>query len=180
MVAAQQSPRNESAPLDVSTTKKESFMRFSRKAKIGVIGVVISMGIGIGAYAFWTQGGTGTGAATTGGTTGITVVQDSTTASTLYPGGPAEALSGHFVNTNSGDVSITSVTAVVTSTTSAGDTTKPACTTEDFAIGGTSGPYLVASGSTTTWSGLTVSLTNTAFNQDNCKGATIGITYTAA
>ena len=159
--------------------------RFGIKSKLVAGAAVIALGVGAtAAFAFWTQGGSGTGSASTGTTTDITVVQDSISAGTLYPGGPSEALSGHFANPNSGSVNITSVTAAVTGVTPlAGNTFasngKPDCTTGDYGIGGTSGPYTVVSGNTTTWSGLNVSLSNTAANQDNCKGASIAITYTA-
>lgn len=152
-------------------------MRFSRKAKIGAAGVVVSLGLAAGAFAFWTQGGTGTGSASTGTTAGITVNQIGSPTG-LYPGGAAAPLHGDFTNPNTSPVNITSVTAAVTATTSAGDVSKPACTTADYAIGGSSGPYTaVVTG--TTWSGLNVTLLNGAGNQDNCKNATITITYTA-
>ncbi len=154
--------------------------RFPKRTWVlfGVVAAVAAMAT-VGAYAYWTQGGSGTGSATTGTTTAITVVQDSTTASSLYPGGPSESLSGHFVNPNPGAVSISSVTAAVAPFSSQGDVSKPACTEADFAIGGSSGPYLVASGNSSTWSGLNVSLLNGVGNQDNCKSVSITINYTA-
>lgn len=145
--------------------------------------VVASSGL---AYAYWTQGGSGTGSATTGSTTVITVNQTSTP-SGLYPGRAPQALSGNFDNPNPGAVQISSITAVVSSVTDAGtDATKPACTTADYVIAGTSGSNLVPSGTGVgTWSGLTIAMTNRGDvnpgdgNQDNCKGATPHITYTA-
>src|SRR5689334_3078440 len=84
----------------------------------------------IGAYAYWTQGGSGSGTAATGTTTDVTVVQTSTVAN-LYPGGPGVPLSGDFTNNNDGKVKVGSVTASVVDTTNAG------CTADDFAIEGT-------------------------------------------
>jgi hypothetical protein len=151
-----------------------------------------------GAYAYWTQGGTGTGSATTGTTSAIAVNQTSVTASTLYPGGPVEALSGNFDNNNPGGVHITSVTAAVTGVTplagnTFADNGKPDCTTADFYITGSFGPYTVPAGGAGVgaWSGLNIGLANRngvasppsqlspAANQDNCKGASATITYTA-
>ena len=155
-------------------------MKFRRKSMMVLCAIALSLGVAVAAFAFWTQGGSGTGSASTGTTANITVNQTSTVAD-LYPGGPSGALSGTFTNPNSGPVNIASVTAVVTGVTPAQvDVTKPACTTGDFAVSGTSGPYTVLADDTTTWSGLAVSLTNGAANQDNCKNVTLTLTYTAS
>lgn len=155
-------------------------MRFTKK-KLVVVGFAVAALVSSGtALAYWTQSGTGTGSATAGTTTGITVNQTSVSASALYPGGTAEALSGTFTNPNASPVNVSTVAAVVSSISGGGtDNTKPACTTADFAIGGSSGPYTVAPGTLTAWSGLTVRLVPGTLNQDNCKNATANITYTA-
>jgi hypothetical protein len=146
--------------------------------------VVVAVGA-IGGYAYWTQGGSGNGSATTGTTTAITVNQTSVSAATLYPGGPAEDLSGDFDNPNPGGVVISSVTAVVSSVTPLPGNTfvgngKPNCTAADYSIGGSAAGSTVPPGNSVgAWTGLNVSLLNTASNQDNCKGATANITYTA-
>jgi len=138
------------------------------------------LGLAVGAYAYWTQGGTGTGTASADTTSAITVNQTSSV-SGLYPGGPAATLSGTFDNPNASAVRISSITAVVSSITNgSSDSSKPACVATDFSIGGSVGTVTVPSGSGVgTWSGLTIQLLNTAANQDNCKGATANISYTA-
>jgi hypothetical protein len=131
----------------------------------------------VGAYAYWTQGGSGQGSATTGTTNGVTVNQTST-AGNLYPGGSA-ALSGNFDNPNSGSVYIGSVTASVHAFSVQPDGDKPACTEADFSITGTSNaPGEVAAGNGKgSWSGLTLNMLDRPDtdpgdglgNQDNCK-----------
>ena len=110
----------------------------------------------------------------------ITVNQTST-ASGLYPGGPAATLSGNFDNPNASSVKISSITAAIGSISNgSSDGSKPACTASDFSIGGSVGTATVPSGNGVgSWSGLTIQLLNTAANQDNCKGATANINYTA-
>jgi len=152
----------------------------SKKGIVALLAVAVVAIASVGAYAYWTQGGSGSGSATAGTTTDITVNQTSTSAATLYPGGPVEALSGTFTNPNASPVNIGSVTAIVSSVTGGGtpDADHPACTTADFEIGGTSGPYpAVVTGST--WSGLNVRLVESGSNQDTCKSAVAHITYTA-
>jgi hypothetical protein len=155
--------------------------RPSKKLAIAIAAAgIIAVGGGT-ALAYWTQGGTGTGSGSTGTTTGITVNQTSTVTG-LYPGSTAQSLSGNFDNPNSA-VSISSVTAVVSSITGAGtDGTKPACTTGDYQIGGTSGANVVPAGGAGvgSWTGLTLQLVNNlTANQDNCKNAVAHVTYTA-
>jgi hypothetical protein len=147
-------------------------------ALAALVGVLVIGGL---AVAYWTQGGTGSGAASTGTTSAITVNQTST-ASGMYPGGPAIALSGTFDNPNPGAVHISSVTAVVHAFSSQLlDGSKPACTQADYAIGGLgTGAIVVPSGAGVgSWSGLTVRMLDGAGNQDNCKGVSITIDYTA-
>lgn len=152
----------------------------SRRRILVLAGVVVVLGAAIGAYAYWTQGGTGTGTATADTTSNITVNQTSTV-SGLFPGGPAATLSGNFDNPNASPVRISSITAVVSSITNgSSDASKPACTPADFSIGGSVGTITVPSGAGVgSWTGLTIQLLNTAANQDNCKGATANISYTA-
>ncbi len=150
-----------------------------RKRSVLIAGIVGALAISGGALAFWTQSGSGTGQATTGATSAITVNQNSSI-SGMYPGGAASALSGDFSNPNAHHVKIDSVTATVHTFSSQDDAAKPACTEADFAIGGTSGVNDVPAGNDVgSWSGLTVRLLDLGTNQDNCKNVTIDVDYLA-
>ena len=155
--------------------------RFSKRTWVlfGVVAAVAAMAT-VGAYAYWTQGGSGTGSATTGTTTAITVVQDSTTASSLYPGGPSEVAertlrepepgrSEHLVRDGGGRAVL-----VAGRRLEAGLHARRTSRSAD-PPGRTSLPPATRS----TWSGLNVSLLNGAGNQDNCKSVSITINYTA-
>lgn len=154
-------------------------MRISKKIAAVAVGTAVAVAGASVAYAYWSESGTGTGSATAGTTSGITINQTSVPGAALYPGGPVENLSGNFTSTNTGSVLIAGVTATVTGITGGGTAATPACTPADFVIGGSTTPYTVAPGTVTTWSGLNISLKNTATNQDNCKTATAVITYAA-
>lgn len=151
-----------------------------RKKRTAIAVGILALVAVVGAYAFWTQGGTGSGSATAGTTSNITVNQTNTVTG-LYPGGSPVTLSGDFTNLNSGPVNISSVTATVSSVSNGSlNGSKPACTASDFSIGGSSGASTVPVGTNVgSWTGLTIQLLNTSANQDNCKGATANITYTA-
>ena len=155
-------------------------MQLSRKKKTFIAVAAVAALSGGSALAYWTQGGTGSGSATTGTTTPITVNQTNAAITNLYPGGTPVALSGDFTNGNSSAVTISSVTAVVRSFSAQTNSSKPACTAADYAIGGSAAGSPVPVGTNVgTWSGLTVALSNGAGNQDNCKGVVINIDYTA-
>jgi hypothetical protein len=151
--------------------------RFSRKT-IAAFGVAFLLAA-IGAYAYWTNSGTGTGSAATGTNVGITVVQTSTVTG-LYPGGPTQALSGNFNNSNSGKVYVASVTAALGSIT--GSSGSPACTVADYQLSNATATVNAevdpgnAKGS---WSGPTIQMLDSATNQDACKNVTVNLTYTS-
>jgi hypothetical protein len=149
--------------------------QFTTKKKIVLITGALILTGGT-AFAYWTQSGGGTGGATTGATTAV-VVHQTNTVTGLFPGGPAQALSGNFDNPSTAGVTVGAVTATVTSTSAVG------CDPAWYAITGTGAPasqVLTAGTAVGTWSGLNVSLLNNAANQDACKLATITISYTVA
>jgi hypothetical protein len=138
--------------------------------------LAVFAGGGILAYAFWTGGGSGTGTATAGTPASLTVNQTGAAITGVFPGGPSKSLSGTFDNPNSGPVYVANVTAIVASTSAGG------CTASDFAISGTAtvNAEVPAGNGKGSWSGLSLSMTDTGSNQDACKGATINIAYTAS
>jgi len=158
----------------MSPRRRFNGMKRSRKIAVAVLAGGASLAIAGAAFAYWTGGGAGTGSATAGTTSSITVNQTSAITG-MYPGGPAAALSGNFDNPNSGSVYVTSVSASVHAFSSQADGSKPACTQADFAIGGSApvGAQVASGTAKGSWSGLTVSMVNGSGNQDNCKGLTV-------
>jgi hypothetical protein len=159
-------------------------VRLSKKLAALTITAVTAVGIAGGAFAYWTQDGSGVGSASTGTTTAVTVNQDAfDSADDLYPGGDAVTLSGDFDNPNSGPVKVGSVTATVDAFISQADLLKPACTEADFVIGGSApvNAEIDSGNSVGSWSGLTIQLANSSTNQDNCKGlSSVAISYSVS
>jgi hypothetical protein len=161
-------------------------MRRYLKSKRAVLAAgLAALAVAAAAVAYWTAGGSGTGSGATGDVAAITVNQTSSI-SGLYPGGPSKSLAGTFTNTvNDGPVYIDHVTAAVTAVQGSDpDNTKPPCAPADFEIDDNiSSPSPIGQVTTGTgvgaWSGLSVRMLNGANNQDNCKNRTITITYTA-
>jgi hypothetical protein len=139
----------------------------------------------VGAYAYWTKGGTGTGTATVGNVVNVTVNQAALAPGSLYPGGPPVALHGDFSNPNASDVQVGQIQASITSVTPSGlippQQTPNPCTAADFVIGGSANGPFTAPGNTEggSWSGLTLQMVNSSSNQNACKGATVNIAYGA-
>jgi hypothetical protein len=136
----------------------------------------------VGAYAYWTNGGSGTGSAATGSNVAIVVTQ-TTTPSGLYPGGPTAALSGQFNNTNAGTVYVSQVNATIASVTGPNiDGTHP-CAAGDYQLNGfpvTVNAQIPSGTGQGSWNGASIQLLNPATNQDGCKGATVTLTYTSS
>lgn len=131
------------------------------------------------AFAYWTATGSGSGSADTGTASGVTVTQ-TVSPTGLYPGGSV-SLSGKFNNPNPGKVYIAAVTATVAPFSVQADSGRPPCTQADFTITGTAtvGAEIVSGAGVGSWSGLSLNMTDSAANQDNCKNITVPITYAA-
>jgi hypothetical protein len=161
--------------------KKDGSPRRKRFAAIGLATFVTLAGAGA-AFAYWTTTGTGAGTGTTSAPAAVTVVQ--TSANVITAPGGSVALSGDFNNPNSGPTYITHVTATVGVFSSvAAFPSDPPCTAADFTITGTSNtPGDIAAGNGVgAWSGLTLTLTDSLTNQDNCQSlTTIPIVYAAS
>jgi hypothetical protein len=157
-----------------------------------VVASLVALLAAAGAYAYWTQSGSGNGSAASKADGSDIVVNQTSTPANLTPGSTPQALSGTFTNTNAGHVYVGHITATLTSVSN-GTNGTPAITTDDCTIadyaiagGATTANVIdftteVASGSpsATPWSGLTIALLDRAgVNQNACKGATINIGYT--
>jgi hypothetical protein len=143
-------------------------------------GLVLVGGV---AFAYWTQGGTGSGTATTGNVTAVTVNQTSTI-SGLAPGGAAQTLSGNFNNPNNGPVYVTSVTASISSVTKAVGAPSGTCDATDYTLTGATmavGAEVASGTGKGAWTGATLAFNDKpAVNQDACKGATVNLSYSAS
>ncbi len=148
--------------------------RFVSK-KVVAVGVTAGLILGIAgaAFAYWTQSGSGTGTATTGTTQAITV-NETTSASDLYPGGPAQPLAGDFDNPNAGTTHIGAVSAAL-------GTLPAGCVAADFTIDNsaeTNSATLTQGNGVGSWSGITIQMNETGVNQNTCKSSNIPLVYT--
>jgi hypothetical protein len=147
-------------------------------ATIAISAILIGGG-GAAAIAYWSAGGSGTGTATTGTSSNITVLQSSTI-SNLAPGAPVQALSGTFSNSNADPVFVTSITASIASVT-VGGVAVTGCSGDDYTLDGATVTIGATVDTGTTWTGPTIEFKNKPLvDQNACKGATVNIAYSVS
>ncbi|MBA3842782.1 MAG: hypothetical protein H0X39_09215 [Actinobacteria bacterium] len=130
----------------------------------------------IGAYAYWTTTGAGTGSASNATSNG-TIVLHGIAPTQLYPGGSSSV---SFTADNAGASNLFVTTIHLVSVDA--DAGHPSCVTTDYTmpdvtsntnvLAGASGQALLGSG--------TLSYANTAVSQDGCKGATLTLNLTSS
>jgi hypothetical protein len=150
----------------------------TRKRTI-VLGGVAVLAVTATAIAYWTTNGSGTGSATTGTSSAVTVTQVGSI-SGLYPGGPAQAIDFKIGNGSGQNQYIASVAVSISSVVPGGP--PGSCTAADFTV---TQPTVVPGDLTPgvhtySPSGATLKLDNTASNQDGCKNATVNLAFNAS
>jgi hypothetical protein len=144
------------------------------------LAVAAIMLISAGAVAYWTAGGSGTGSAGTAAATTPLTVNQTTTLNAMYPGDTAQTISGNFDNTNDGPIHVSTVTASISSVTKAVGAVAGTCDASDYTLTdavmtvNAEVPVGTAQGS---WTGAKIKFNNKATNQDQCKGATVNLSY---
>lgn len=139
--------------------------RFAKKqwVIVGIVAIVAGMAA-FGAYAYWTASGTGQGTATVGSDNGVSIVVTNTGAA-LYPGGSA-TITFHVQNN-----STTSAVMVGKVVQDGAVTGLPGgCDPADFTFADVTLNESVAASSNGANHTGTLSMANTASNQNACKG----------
>ena len=176
------------------------FRRFTKKRVAFGLATVGALALAVGAYAYFTSTGNGTGAATVGNATNWTVGESGTPSTgALYPDasiGGANVQTHHYTVTNGGSGSqyLTKVVVSVakndgTAWTSQTDGTKPACSASDFSV--SAAPVGTAwtdtalfgdftAGQSKTTGVVTVEMIDNHANQDNCQGVSVPLYFSAS
>jgi hypothetical protein len=177
-------------------------MRFSFKKKlvVGAAAAAVIAGTSIGAFAYFTSSGTGSGSATVGSATAWTVGETGTpTGGPLYPdasigGSNVQTDSYTVTNGGSGSQNLTNVVIKVAKGdgspwSSQADGSKPACTASDFSVGGQAvgsawtdtalaGDFTAGQSKST--GSVTVEMIDNGANQDNCQGVIVPLYFFAS
>ncbi len=137
-----------------------------------------------GAVAYWTAGGAGTGNGDAAGAQQALTVNQTTTLAAMYPGDSPQTLSGDFDNPNPGTIRVGTVTVSIASVTKAAGAVAGTCDASDFTLADavmTVNADVPSGNGQGSWTGATIEFNNKAgANQDQCKGATVNLSYSAA
>ncbi|MGH8869347.1 MAG: hypothetical protein ACRDYU_15310 [Actinomycetes bacterium] len=153
-------------------------MRKFTKKSVAVTGAVALAVASAGvAFAYWTAGGSGTGTGDTSAGASNLAVAQTTELTEMFPGDSPQTLSGTVTNNAANSAYVTTVTASLASVSGGG----PGCGVSDYTLTGDVMPIGedIASGGTETFSGATVQFNNKLTNQDDCKSATLHLSYLA-
>jgi hypothetical protein len=135
-----------------------------------VIGIVAAVGLSaVGAFAYWTTSGAGTGSASVADDNG-TLVLHGTAPTDLFPGGQSNVT---FTADNAGATNLFVGTIHLESVTA--DAGHATCDTDDFTMADVVSNTMVPANTTGHALGGTGTLVyaNTTVNQDACKGASL-------
>lgn len=133
-----------------------------------------------GAYAYWTNSGSGTGTAATSNPSAGQLTVSGTAITGIAPGVAAKPLAGSISNPagSGSDFHVSGLSATI-SIDSAHATA--GCATSDYTLvqpSGVTGD--LAPGASLPFSSGSIAFNNKATNQDFCKGATVTINYTVS
>ncbi|MBT2549594.1 hypothetical protein [Arthrobacter sp. ISL-65] len=150
-----------------------------RKKRIIVTTAVLAAISGGAAFAYWSATGTGVGEAKTAAdSVPFTFVSQAATGGPLSPGGTQQTVAFAVTNPGTGVQYLADVEVTVDEDWSVG-TTLP-CTAADFTVG----PVVVTKGSINAGASVNgtvkVTMNNSATNQDNCKGVTVPLVFSAS
>jgi hypothetical protein len=155
-------------------------MNFTLKKKLiaGAAVAALALGAGGAAFAYFSANGAGTGSATVGSSTAVTLA--GTITGTLYPAGAPAGVSVLVTNGGSGSQLVGAVTLASITT----DATHSSC---DLSVSGTNAAFtmadiavnttLTASASTTKTG--TLQMNDTGVAQDACQGAPLTLHFTS-
>ena len=149
--------------------------RFSKRTWI-VIAIVLAVAMSaVGAFAYWTTTGSGSGNATLASSNGAVTLHASAPTN-LFPGGNSSVT---FTGDNAGASNLFVGTIHLASVSA--DAGHASCNTGDFSMADvTSNTMVLAGASGQALSGTgTLAYANTNVNQDACKGATLTLNLTS-
>jgi hypothetical protein len=153
----------------------------SKRGLVLLATMVVAVIVAVGATAYFTTTGSGTGSASVGTSSALTITQVGSV-SNLLPGGPSEPVEYSVTNTSAGHQYVGPVTVSISSVTGPNITGGTPCDSSDFTlVQPTDTPGDLAPGATYTSSpsGASIQMINKPSSQDGCKNATVHLSFSA-
>jgi hypothetical protein len=160
--------------------------RFTRKRAVVALTIVAVLAVAGGALAYFSSSGSGTGQASVGKSTALTVNVSSDSSGSLYPGSGTETLTYTVKNPSSGAQNLSATSTSVASLN--GDITQggvelTGCKVSWFTATNTAPtplPQNLAGGATSTAGSVAVAMIDSGTNQDVCQNAKPDISVSAS
>jgi hypothetical protein len=151
-------------------------MRFTKKKVAAVAAGVLTLGLSVGAYAYWSTTGSGSGTATVGSSNGTVTLHATVAAPAIVPGEHRDVT---FTADNAGATDLQVGTISLDSIDV--DSGHATCDVSDFSMVAVSSNSTVLAGADHQTISGTGSLVyaNSGSNQDACKGATLTLNLTS-
>jgi hypothetical protein len=153
--------------------------RGNKRAAIILAAVLTLTGAGV-AFAYWTSTGTGTGTATTGESVAFEITSEPGVGE-LAPGSAGQTVDFTVTNPGEGTQNLTAVTVEIADEDGEAWVPPDGCLAADYTAEVTTAPPAgdIAPGGSVDGT-VTVTLANTAENQDACQGAEVPLLLTAS
>ena len=143
--------------------------RFSKRTWVAIVAILAIALSAVGAFAYFTAAGSGTGNAAVGSATAVVITSD-TNGTDLYPGGGDETVDVHVENPGSGQQFVNDVSGVVQD--------NAGCLGSWFEVDTIDLNANIAPGATVDTS-TAVRMNDSGGDQDACQNATLTISWTS-
>ena len=154
--------------------------RTRRRTALVAAVAAVAIGGGIGAYAYWTATGTGQGTATTGAAENFRIFASDPEGAPLTPGGPTQTVAFRVQNPATGTQRLSNISVYIANPDGSQWTAVEGCSAADYTVGAVTVPYGDIAGGDEVDGSVSISMINTATNQDACQGATVPLYFTTA
>jgi len=151
-----------------------------RKRTTIILAAFLTVAGAASAFAYWTATGSGTGEATTGQSVAFEITTEPAVG-TIAPGNSGQTVEFTVTNSSTASLFLTDVTVTLADATGTAWVPAAGCLVADYSVSVTTPPAYgeIAAGGFVSGT-VTVTLANTAANQDACQGLTVPLYFVAS
>lgn len=154
----------------------------ARKNRTMLIALTTAAIVAVGAiaFAYWTSEGEGSGSGATGTSSVFVVTSTAATGPALKPGVGEQTVAFEVENPSDSAQTLTDVTVTVANADGTPWTSVAGCSAADYTVGTAAIAYADMAAGATAEGTVTLSMVNSATDQEGCKGATVPLYFVAS
>ncbi len=154
----------------------------ARKNRTMLIALTTAAIVAVGAvaFAYWTSEGEGSGSGATGTSSVFVVTSTPETTPALKPGVGEQTIDFEVANPSDSAQTLTNVTVTVANADGTPWTSVVGCSAADYTVGTAAITYADMAAGTTAEGTVTLSMVNSATDQDGCKSAIVPLYFVAS